>query len=89
MTRAISSAVMILGAKELDWRGAERSGSTQASIPFHRRNKANWRAIPRRPAAEPGDSPSRGRMNTSAASLVSTRSSATRPARNLDRRLTR
>jgi len=89
MTRAISSAVMILGAKELGWRGPPCSGSTQASIPFHRRNRANWRATPLRPAAEPEDSPSQGRANASAASLVNTRSSAARPARNLDRRLTR
>jgi hypothetical protein len=89
MTRAISSAVMILGAKELGWRGCSRSGSTQALISFHRRNSANWRAIPRRPTAEPGDSASQGLANASADCRVSTRSSAGRVARNLDRRLTR
>ncbi len=89
MTRAISSALMILGAKELGWRGPECPGSTQASVPFHRRNRANWRAVPLRPAAGPEGSPSRGPVKASAASLVNTRSSAARPARNLDRHLTR
>ena len=89
MIRAISTAVMILGTNELDRRGPVCSGSTQAWIPFHRRNRANWRAIPRRPATEPADSPARGRMNASAASLVSTRSSAARSTRNRDRNWTR